>query len=152
MTASGSHKRAWIHYSGSVDQFLCYAINNVARTSEIEARLMVASVYSVAHIIDLLYRRRLLKLLFHREGKLSRDAWRNRVEIHIVSRADIFHSPKEILQGFSVLRRSAHYTLISIHVCKIGALDSHVRPLEQFHAGSMHSVDAFTFAALRAIG
>lgn len=99
-----------------------------------------------------LYRRRLLKLLFDRKGKVSRHAWRNRVELHIVSRADVFHPAKKILYALSSLRRSTHYTLIPVHVCKIGALDSHVRPLEQFHAGSVHSADPFALASLGALG
>ena len=60
-----------------------HAIDDEAQTSEIEAP-NCGCFCSLGGACDiLLYRCRLLKLLFDREGKVSRDAWRNRVEILI---------------------------------------------------------------------
>ena len=100
----------------------------------------------------LLCRRRLLKPPFDGEGKVPRDAWRNRVEPRIVSRADALHSPKGILHAFSSQRRLAHYPLIPVHVCKNGALEGRLRPHEQFHAGSMHFDDPLALVAFGALG
>lgn len=76
----------------------------------------------------------------------------NCLELHSISQADIFLSQKKILHAFSFLRWSAHYTLIPVHVCKIDALDRHFRPVEQFHAGSVHPADPFALVALEALG